>query len=123
MEKYQENPQLLDPLLQQIVAPLTQRLRDVSVGTREVSALVDVRYYLSRLLWVIASVRYSFEMPLMADSYTCRVFIDGKFPGVPSLHKRAKLIYIHTVEDTKPSSSCFHMLLQTLSQLQSFWKT
>lgn len=57
MEKYQENPQLLDPLLQEIVLPVALKLRDVSIGDVGVAAKDDILYFLSRLLWVLSSVR------------------------------------------------------------------
>jgi len=61
MEKYQENPQLLDPLLQEIIAPLAQALQEASLkppaGGTDGEARQDVINCLSQMLWVIASVR------------------------------------------------------------------
>lgn len=62
MEKYQENPQLLDPLLQEITAPLAQALQEASLevpdNAPDAEAQHSIVNYLSQMLWVIASVRW-----------------------------------------------------------------
>ena len=63
MEKYQENPQLLDPILQDIIAPLAQALQqaslDATAGGSSAKAKQNLINHLSQILWVIASVRWS----------------------------------------------------------------
>ena len=68
MEKYQENPQLLDPILQDIIAPLAQALQraslDATAGRSGAGARQDLVNHLSQLLWVIASVRWPITLSL-----------------------------------------------------------
>ena len=58
MEKYQENPQLLDPVLQEIVAPLALALRQSSSGDELLKSSQTRSHYISQFIWVTASVRY-----------------------------------------------------------------
>lgn len=58
MEHYQENPQLLDPVLQEIVAPLALALRRASSGQQLSSSSWSRSHYISQFIWVTASVRY-----------------------------------------------------------------
>ena len=54
LEKYQEQSQLLDPLLEGIVVPLSKLLRSQAVAA---TADLEVTNSICRLLFVVANVR------------------------------------------------------------------
>lgn len=55
LDKYQEQPQLLDPYLEGIVMPLSALLRTAATAP---APDMEAAHSVSRLLWVAATVRY-----------------------------------------------------------------
>lgn len=69
--KYQEQPQLLDPLLEDIVTPLTALLR-AAAADPAAADLLRVRG-ISRLLWQLSIVRWRCRnLALLKSSIACR---------------------------------------------------
>ena len=112
MEKYQENPQLLDPVLQKIVAPLATALRSCSSEDGLPKSSRSKSHYISQFIWVAASVRWVFHSTV---SVHMKLHIPKK--------QRYMYTFVHINNDapqfaevTRPSSSSSRMLPLTLIQ-------